>query len=72
MREEKRSGLVKLGVLSALGFEFVAFTLIGVFLGQWLDARFDIEPWGLLGSLLLAMIAAGVHVAAIAKRFILE
>ncbi len=69
---KKRSTLVKAGIFGALGFELLGFTLVGVLVGSWLDQRFDIEPWGLLGMLLLALVAAGVHIFTITKRFLAE
>ena len=71
-KPKERSLVVKAGIFGALGFEFLGFTLVGVLLGQWLDQRFDIEPWGLLGSLLLAFITAGIHIVTITKRFLAE
>lgn len=69
---EQRSPWVKAGVFGALGFEFLGFTLVGVLIGEWLDQRFDIEPWGLLGMLLLAFVTAGIHIFTISKRFLAE
>lgn len=71
-KPKESSLLVKAGIFGALGFEFLGFTLVGVLLGQWLDQRFDIEPWGLMGSLLLAFLAAGIHIFTITKRFLAE
>lgn len=63
---------VKAGVFGALGFEFIGFTLVGVFVGQWLDARYEMAPWGLLGMLTLAIVAAGAHIITITRRFLRE
>lgn len=68
----RRSPLVKVGVLAALGFEFVAFTLVGVYGGIWIDERFGTEPFGLLLCLILALAAAGTHIVRISKRFIVD
>ena len=36
-----------------MGFELVVPILLGAFVGNWLDSRFDTDPWLLLvGSLL--------------------
>ena len=73
MTEGPRSSpLVKVGVLAALGFEFVAFTLVGVYAGIWLDERFDTEPFGLILCLILALTAAGIHIMKISQRFIVD
>lgn len=67
--EPKRSPLVKAGVFAALGTEFVAFTLVGVYGGIWVDERFDTAPFGLLACLILTLLAAGIHTVQISKRF---
>lgn len=61
---------VKAGIFGALGMEFVATALAGVWLGQFLDKRYDIEPLGTIVCLFLALIGAGVHTAVITKRFV--
>jgi len=72
MTEGPRSPIVKVGVLAALGFEFVAFTLVGVYGGIWIDQRFDSEPFGLVLCLIVALAAAGLHIVRISKRFIID
>jgi F0F1-type ATP synthase assembly protein I len=61
---------VKAGVFGALGIEFVATAVAGVYIGSWLDERFDIAPLGTLGCLFAALIGAGVHTFVITKRFV--
>ncbi len=63
---------VKAGIFGALGFEFIGFTLVGVMLGNWIDGKYDSEPVGLLVCLLVAMMAAGLHVFTITKRFLAD
>ncbi len=57
-----RSDWAKAGIVGALGFEIVAFIVIGLLGGQWLDRKLGTEPAGLLVGLLVSMVAAGVHV----------
>lgn len=42
---------------STVGLELGLSVLIGLFVGQWLDARFGTEPWLLLVFLLFGMAA---------------
>jgi ATP synthase protein I len=43
-----------------IGFELVVPVLLGVFLGYWLDSRFDTTPWLLVVGALLG-IALGFY-----------
>ncbi len=61
---------VKAGVFGALGMEFVATAIAGVYIGSWLDGYFDIGPIGTIGCLFAAFIGAGIHTAVITKRFV--
>lgn len=57
--EEKDRKLVRmLGALSTVGITLVVSTVIGYFLGHYLDGRFNTTPWLTLVFLLLG-IAAG-------------
>lgn len=47
-----------LGVLSTVGITLVAATVIGLYVGLWLDNRFGTSPWLTVVFLLLG-IAAG-------------
>lgn len=58
------------GAYGAIGFEFTGFVLAGVLLGQFVDDRYGTGPWGLLGGLLLALTAAGVHIWQLVRAFI--
>jgi hypothetical protein len=40
--------------LVGLGGQFLVALLAGVFGGSWLDQRFGVGPWGMLGGLLFA------------------
>lgn len=58
MKEEDRKLIRMLGVLSTVGLTMVFATVIGLFLGLWLDGRFGTSPW-LTGLFLLLGIFAG-------------
>lgn len=68
--KKPQSLLVRAGIFGALGTEFVALTLAGVWAGTYLDERFRIEPFGLLACLLLGMVGAGYHIVRITQRFL--
>ena len=44
---------------TTISFELAGAVLVGVFLGRWLDDRFNTSPWLMSGGLLLGL-AAGV------------
>lgn len=58
MEESDRKLLRVLGALSTVGITLVAATVIGYFIGHWLDERFHTTPWLTVAFLLLG-IAAG-------------
>lgn len=71
-RPKPQNPWVRAGIFGALGFEFVAFTLAGVWGGNLIDDYFQSSPWGLLACLLLALLGAGVHVVQITRRFLID
>ena len=44
--------------LIGVGFFIVACILIGVFVGLWLDDKFDTEPLFIIGGLLVGLVIA--------------
>lgn len=53
---------------SAAGLELGLAVLLGLFLGQWLDKRFDTSPWLLLVCLIFGSIAGFRSLYRIVKR----
>jgi F0F1-type ATP synthase assembly protein I len=48
----KENALFTYGRYAALGFEFAAAAIAGIYLGSFIDSRFGTGPWGvLLGSI---------------------
>ncbi len=45
MEEKDRSLIRMLGVLSTVGLTMVFATVIGLFIGLWLDSKFGTSPW---------------------------
>ena len=54
-REGERSMAQNLAMIGALGWTIVTPTLIGIFLGRWLDTRFDMGIFWTLGLLVLGL-----------------
>jgi F0F1-type ATP synthase assembly protein I len=48
------------GKLLALGVEMAAAVLLGLFVGRWLDRKFDWTPWGTLIGAMLG-VATGMY-----------
>ena len=71
-RPKPQNPWVKAGLFGALGTEFVAFTLAGVWGGTFIDERFGTDPWGLLGCLFVCLMGAAIHVYQITKRFLID
>lgn len=58
MDEKDRKLIRMIGVLSTVGLTMVFATVIGLFIGHWLDTKFGTSPW-LTGLFLLLGIIAG-------------
>lgn len=65
-----RSPWMALGVMGALGFEFVGFVLVGVYIGHQIDEYFDSSPVGILLSVFLSLVAVGMHIYYVTRRFV--
>lgn len=70
--KKERSPLVVAGMVGALGFEFVGVVIACFFLGSMLDERFDVGPWGTVGTLALGMLGAAWHVFLLTKKFLID
>ena len=55
MEEKDRKLWRTLGVLSTVGITLVAATMIGLYLGVWLDRLFGTSPWLTILFLLLGI-----------------
>ncbi len=68
MEEKDRKLLRTLGVLSTVGISMVAATVIGLFIGLWLDKFFGTSPWLTAVFLLLGIIAGFRNLFYYAKK----
>ncbi len=57
MEEKDRSLMRMLGALSTVGLTMVFATVIGLFVGHWLDTKFGTTPWLTAIFLLFGLIA---------------
>jgi ATP synthase protein I len=67
--EEKDQKLWRtLGVLSTVGITLVAATVIGLYIGLWLDKQFGTSPWLTVVFLVLGIAAGFRNLFYYAKR----
>lgn len=50
--------LRQVGIFTAIPMILVAGPLVGFFLGRVLDAKLHTAPWGLIGAILLGLVAS--------------
>ena len=68
MEEKDRRLLRIVGVLSTVGIAMVAATMIGLFIGHWLDGYFGTSPWLTAVFLLLGIVAGFRNLYQTARR----
>lgn len=69
---DSRSTFRVLGLTGGIGTVMAACSLVGYFIGQYLDAKFGTAPWLLIASLLMAMTAGFLEVYKIVKKVMRE
>ena len=52
--------MIAFGVYSAVGIQLVLSIVAGAYLGQWLDRRFETDPWLMMVGIFLGA-AAGFY-----------
>ncbi len=68
MDEKDRRLLRLVGYLSTVGIAMVAATMIGLFIGRWLDGYFGTSPWLTAVFLLLGIVAGFQNLYQSARR----
>lgn len=68
MEEERKDFLRWLGVLSTVGINIVAATVIGFLIGYYLDLLFGTKPWLMILFLILGIIAGFRSLFSILRR----
>lgn len=69
MAERKPWGWKEALVFLAVGTELALFTVIGAFVGSWLDGMWETKPWGLVLGMAAGAAGGFIHLFRLAKRF---
>jgi len=68
MKEKERIGWKESLKYSTIGIEMALCVIIGAFIGNWLDKKFDTEPKLTILGFILGIIAAGKAVWRVTKK----
>ncbi len=55
LEEKTRAGYKHLRH-SSLGIELAMWIILGILLGFWIESRWEVAPWGVLGGLMLGIL----------------
>lgn len=55
--EDKREILRALGAVSNIGFTLASSTIVGLFLGRWVDNHLHTSPWASVIGIIVGLIA---------------
>lgn len=66
---EKKPRLRGMATMSSVGIQLVVSTVIGLFLGLWLDKKFDTAPWLMLLGLVIGIASGFKNLYEVAKRY---
>lgn len=68
MKRESYRYYRQLVFFASIGFHFGLSIAIGLFMGLWLDGKFNSSPWFLLGGLFLGVCAGFRNLAIVIRR----
>lgn len=68
--DPRYEGLRSAGLLLAIPTILIVAPLVGFFIGNWLDRRFNTSPWLVIIGLILGFIAAGRETYRIYRRYL--
>ena len=66
------SQVKQLGALTAVPIILVAGPLAGYFIGNWVDGRFRVYPWGTVLFLIFGFVASGREIFRLLKQLLKE
>ena len=70
--KDEKNPLVVAGIVGALGMEFVGVGVGCLLIGQQLDERLEIGPWGTVVMMALGLVGAGWHCYLLSRKFLIE
>ncbi len=56
------------GRWSSIGIQFIVSALVGYWIGQWIDTKFDTAPWFLVIGICLGLTAAFVDMVVLIQK----
>ena len=62
----------QIGTVTTIPMIFIAGPLVGYWIGQWIDVRFGVDPWGKVVISFLGFVASLKQVITIIQRWIKE
>ena len=66
------SQVKQLGALTAVPIILVAGPIVGYFIGNWVDNKFRLYPWGTVLFLILGFVASGREIFRLTKQILKE
>lgn len=67
-KDKSRKDLSQFSLLAAVPTMLIAGPAVGFFAGQWLDKKFDTEPYLLILGIVLGFGAAGIEIYKLVKK----
>jgi F0F1-type ATP synthase assembly protein I len=68
--ESRGRAIRNLGAMSTVGLSFVLAVVLGALAGIWFDGLLGTSPWLFLLFFFLGLLAGGINVYRMAKRFL--
>ncbi len=65
---DKQKSYRQIGLLTAIPAILVAAPLVGYFFGEWLDGKWNTEPYLAVAGVVLGFVAAGREIASLIKK----
>mgnify|MGYP003394798093 CR=1 FL=1 len=66
------SQVKQIGALTAVPIILVVGPILGYFVGDWIDRKFQFYPWGTISFLILGFVASGREIFRLLKQILKE
>ena len=66
------SQVKQVGALTAVPIILVVGPIVGYFIGNWIDHRYNFYPWGTVVFLILGFVASGREIFRLTKQILKE